>query len=101
MKTIVFENRMSFAECEELNTKVAYNEDNTVNLAETIKSTGVEVVGTGRIGNDGHLTISENITNAELVLVRLDGKYANLWIAAESKENGFDDQVELHFVEES
>ena len=99
-KTDVVSQRVSPSEVVALNTTLIRNDYDGIDLDKTLAASGCTLVGTGLLGQNGESYIEsewEKIREATCYLVECNGKYANLWVRAESGENGFDDQVELHF----
>lgn len=101
MKQTVTSNRLNQAEIDRLNEQVVKNDFGGIDLDSTLAATGCELVGAGLVGNNGETHIEsdwDKIREASCYLVKhSSGAYLNLWVNAESGENGFDDQVELHF----
>jgi hypothetical protein len=93
-------NRANQRTIDNLNTHLQYDADGNILPQETMDAAGVSYIGVGILDNDGRSYIREESGETTCWLcVTADGKYVNLWVAAESGENGFDDQTELHFVE--
>ena len=100
-RTDVVSNRLNAEAIAKLNAELIRDENGHIDIGNL--PTGLEVVGWGMTNTDGVSVITDEIDRGlaggvDALLCRVGDCYVNLWINADNQaDNGFDDQVELHF----